>query len=207
MVQTRKFVLLLVDEKYHAMKKLLYLTTALLLLFPLTSCQEADSSLNAGMETPANFDEEAELADIMKVIENETACFFARDYECWKENWVDADYAFQAWSNADGTYDAKVGWSEIDRRIGKYIKEHPASAESGIQSFKAERLNLRTKFYGDKVAHLIWEQNNSNADGSSYKISQEVRLMEKVDGDWKIVNVSAFWDYIHDVPAGSFVDS
>lgn len=178
------------------MKKLLYLL-AVICFSPLYSCQNANTDINPVMATPPDFDEEAELAAIMKVIENETACFFARDYECWKENWVDEDYAFQAWSNSDGTYDAKVGWSEVDRRIGNYIKEHPQQGDGSIQSFNAERLNLRKKFYGDKVAHLTWEQNNTGADGTTYQISQEVRLMEKVDGQWKIVNVSAFWDYKH----------
>lgn len=184
------------------MKMLFYLTTAIL-LFSFTACQQANTETNTAMAVPSDFDEDAELAAIMKVIENETACFFARDYDCWKENWVEEDYAFQAWSNSDGTYDAKVGWSEVDRRIGNYIKENPLRGEGSIQSFKAERLNLRTKFYGDQVAHLTWEQNNTGENGTTYQISQEVRLMEKVDGQWKIVNVSAFWDYKHKLQVAS----
>ena len=30
--------------------------------------------------------------------------------------------------------------------------------------------------------------------------SKEVRLMEKVDENWKIVNVSAFWNYKNRIP-------
>ena len=56
------------------------------------------------------FDEAQELAAIMATIENETKCFYARDYECWKKNYAQWEYAFQCWSNSDGTFDAKVGW-------------------------------------------------------------------------------------------------
>lgn len=156
------------------------------------------------MTTPATFDEEAELAAIMAVIEDETECFFARNYDCWKENWVNEDYAFQAWNNLNGTYDAKVGWSEIDRRVGTYIKENEVTLGGTEGHPDVERLNMRTRFYGDKAAYLTWEQYNSDDEEETYQISQELRLMEKVDGEWKIVAVAAFWDYLNKVQAGTF---
>lgn len=184
------------------MGRLLYLLLFFCCL-GLTTCQ--DSNTNAGeLTAAANFDEEAELSNIMEVIADETACFFARDYECWKEYWVNKDYAFQAWNNIDGTYDAKVGWSEVDRRIGQYIKDNPVTLGGTTGHPNVERLNLRTRFYGDQVAHLTWEQYNSDEEESTYQISQEVRLMEKVDGEWKIVTVAAFWDYKNKVLAGTF---
>ncbi|MEM9525954.1 MAG: hypothetical protein AAGA31_05045 [Bacteroidota bacterium] len=182
------------------MRKLVYLFP-LLCCLAFTTCQQSSANNMDDLETKQGFDEAAELAAIMKVIENETACFFARDYNCWKENWVNEDYAFQAWSNADGTYDAKVGWSEVDRQTGNYIKENPESNFGSIQSFQTERLNMRTKFYGNQVAHLVWEQYNGNAEQDAYQISQEVRLMEKVNGKWKIVTVAAFWDYKNKIAA------
>lgn len=184
------------------MQKLVYLLPFLCCL-AFTSCQQSSANGAGNLEAKPGFDEAAELAAIMKVIENETACFFNRDYDCWKENWVNEDYAFQAWSNSNGTYDAKVGWSEVDRQTGNYIKENPESNFGSIQSFKTERLNMRTKFYGDQVAHLVWEQYNGDAEQKTYQISQEVRLMEKVDGNWKIVTVAAFWDYLNKMPAST----
>ncbi len=140
----------------------------------------------------------------MGVIENETECFFSRDYDCWKENWINEDYAFQAWNNLDGTYDAKVGWSEVDRRVGTYIKDNQETLGGTKGHPDVERLNLRTRFYGDAAAYLTWEQYNSDEGKETYQISQEMRLMEKVSGNWKIVSVAAFWDYLNKVPAGSF---
>ncbi len=187
------------------MRRLFYLLPLFCCLC-LTSCQDTKTSAGE-LSVTASFDEDAELAAIMEVIEDETACFFARDYDCWKEHWINEDYAFQAWNNTDGTYDAKVGWSEVDRRIGNYIKENPVTLGGTLGHPKVERLNLRTRFYGDKVAHLTWEQYNSDDEEKTYQISQELRLMEKVDGDWKIVTVAAFWDYINKVQAGTFTQA
>ncbi len=187
------------------MRRLFYL----LLLFcclGFTACQDAKTS-SGELTAAATFDEEAELAAIMNVIEDETTCFFARDYECWKKHWVNEDYAFQAWNNDDGTYDAKVGWSEIDRRTGNYIKDHPVTLGGTLGHPNVERLNLRKRFYGDQVAHLTWEQYNSDDTEETYQISQEVRLMEKVAGEWKIVTVAAFWDYKNKVMAGTFTQA
>lgn len=177
----------------------------LLCLFPLfcclcfTSCQDSE-----GITAEASFDEDKEFTAIMEVIEDETECFFARNYACWKEHWVDEAYAFQAWNNLDGTYDAKVGWNEIDRRVGTYIKETPGTLGGTEGHPKVERLNMRTRFYSNTVAYLTWEQYNSDEKEETYQISQELRLMEKVDGDWKIVTVAAFWDYLNKVQAGTF---
>ena len=77
-------------------------------------------------ETPDTvFDEAKEKAAIMQVIEKETGCFYKRDYNCWKECFAQKDYAFQAWNNSDGTVDAKSGWTEVDDKIGQYIKKNP----------------------------------------------------------------------------------
>ena len=41
---------------------------------------------------------------------------------------------------------------------------------------------------------MNWVQFNADADKKYYRISNEIRIMEKEAAGWKIVNVSAFWD-------------
>ncbi|HRP54673.1 hypothetical protein [Agriterribacter sp.] len=65
------------------------------------------------------------------------------------------------------------------------------------------RKNIITKFYADTVAYLLWDQYNSDQPGEQFQFSKEVRLMEKQNGAWKIVNVSGFWDYKNFVSAES----
>jgi hypothetical protein len=134
---------------------------------------------------------------IMATIEKETKCFFARDYFGWRSAYVEADYDFQAWSNKDGTFDASVGWKEIDNSIGRYITENPEPQSSHPI---VERKNIKYKFYGGNVAFLTWDQFNSTREGKNFYHSKETRLMEKIGNSWKIVCVSAFWDYANMIP-------
>ncbi len=166
------------------------------------ACEEPAATEDQVVE--AAFDEATETAAIMKVIEEETACFFARDYNCWKEQWINEEYAFMAWSNSDGTYEASVGWAAVDATVGKYIADNPEE-EEGSSHPDVKRKGMQVKFFGPDVAHLMWEQYNSNRAGDKYRKSQEVRLMERVDGTWKIVNMSAFWNYEDAIPADSLM--
>ncbi|MFT4734282.1 MAG: hypothetical protein ACI9DJ_003092 [Algoriphagus sp.] len=146
-------------------------------------------------------DEESETAKIISVIEEETECFFRRDYDCWQDKFTHTDYSYQAWSNSDGTFDASVGWDAIEKNLGKYIKENPSDPEEpGSSHPVVKRENMKVKFYGNQAAHITWDQYNSNRSQEYFLHSKEVRLMERVEGDWKIVNVSAFWNYKNRIP-------
>lgn len=171
----------------------------LLLLFTgflYQSCNNTTTEQPSG----TTFDEAKEIEKIMQVIEGETSFFYKRDYENWKNFYIHADYVFQAWNNGDGTVDAKTGWAAVDSGIRNYIKTYPV--EPGGSSHPAVlRKNMITKFYADTVAYLLWDQYNSDQSGRQFQFSKEVRLMEKQNGAWKIVNVSGFWDYKNFVPA------
>lgn len=173
------------------MKALFLLLTSILLC---SSC-----SNKAGQDgSTSNAALEKEKKAIHQVIENETQSFFARDYKAWKSNYAQTDYAFQAWSNDDGTFDSNVGWEDVNEQIGKYIAENPEPVSSHP---KVERKNMNYKFYGNDVAYLTWDQFNSDRQEKNFHHSKEVRLLEKINGDWKIVCVAAFWDYKNLIPA------
>jgi hypothetical protein len=169
--------------------------TLMLLVALCVSCKKAPEKEDPTAEQARL---EKEKKAILATIEKETESFFARDYNAWKSNYAQTDYAFQAWSNDDGTFDSHVGWEDINKQIGKYISENPEALSSHP---KVERKNMKFKFYGDDVAYLTWDQFNSDKAEKNFHHSKEVRLMEKIDGQWKIVCVSAFWDYKHLIPA------
>lgn len=172
-------------------------TLALILIgiFLCISCTDEKKEKEA-MDATNAANMEKEKKAIYATIENETKSFFDRDYESWKSNYAQTDYAFQAWSNRDGTFDSNVGWDDINNQIGKYITDNPEKSHP-----KVERKNIKYKFYGDDVAYLTWDQFNSDRGEKNFHHSKEVRLMEKVNGQWKIVCVSAFWDYKNLIPA------
>ena len=134
---------------------------------------------------------------IMATIQKETANFYARDYNAWKENYVQDKHVFQGWSNGNGTFDTKVGWDAVNNSIKKYIQDYPQPSHT---QKPVERRNMQYKFYNDDMAYLTWDQYQIHEDGTKYQHSKEIRLMEKQGGKWKIACVAAFWDYKNFVP-------
>lgn len=185
------------------MKKSIFAILILSCLF-FYSCQEQvnnkpENSTSEKIETKEVINELVEKEAILKVIEGETDCFFKRNYECWENYWVQKPYTFQAWNNSDGTYDSKVGWKTVSEGVKKYLAENPIK-EGEAENRLVKRNNIQVNFYNPNLAYLIWEQINQTRDGKSCRKSQETRIMEKIDGNWRIAHISSFWDYNAEIP-------
>jgi hypothetical protein len=173
--------------------------SAIALLLLACACSQPKKN---DLPAPA-FDENKEKVAIMQVIEKETDCFYKRDYNCWKECFAQTDYVFQAWNNSDGTVDAKSGWKEVDEKIGQYIKNNPVPAGESSMHPVVQRRNMVIHFFNDSLVTLMWNQYNINEAKHNYTFSKDTRIMEKITGQWKIVNVSSYWDYKNLVPEDS----
>lgn len=172
------------------MKKLIILSSLLLFFIACNTATE---------QTGSTFDKQKETDAIMNVIKKETECFFSGDYNCWADTWVQEDYAMQAWNNEEGSYDAVVGWDNIQRQGRYWIKEYYGDG-SNVQYPYVKREDPMVKFFGDSTAYLVWKQYNADDDKEVFQISQESRLMQKQKDGWKIVNVTAFWDTNNSIP-------
>lgn len=180
------------------MKRILFLALGLISL--VSSCKEDAAS--GGERTAPAFDQNQDTETIIAVIDNETACFFARDYDCWKGHYAHVDYAFQAWNNMDGTFKASIGWPAINESAGQYIKDNPVPP-GGSSHPKVEKKNMKIKFFNPTLAYVTWDQYNINPEMNAYTHSLETRFMEKVGMTWKIFNVTSYWDYVNLVPVDS----
>ncbi|MBK8054626.1 MAG: hypothetical protein IPK35_15515 [Saprospiraceae bacterium] len=156
--------------------------------FCLTACYKSQNAVSSNATV---VDESLAKKDILNAIEQETKCFFERNYDCWAEHWSHKAYAYQAWNNSDGSVGVAAGWTEIDKQSGEYIKLHKAD---GTSHPEVKRDTIRWKFFSDSLAFLMWKQYNADRDGKAFQVSYETRLMEKSDNKWRILNVSAFWD-------------
>lgn len=167
------------------------------MICPILFCISCNQNTSNVVKT---FDEDQAKQEIMATIEQETKCFFERNYDCWAENWSHKDYAYQAWNNSDGSVGVAAGWSAVDKQSGDYIK---LEKQYGTSHPIVKREKIIWKFYNDSLAYMIWKQYNADQDSKAYQVSYETRLMEKSTDKWRILNVSAFWDSKNKITADS----
>lgn len=122
---------------------------------------------------------EKEKIAILKVLNEETKAAFTRDYQGWKTKWVHEDYVSKTYMNfADSTLSESLGWDKINNFVKTYIEEHPDPVPM------PDLLNeIDVRIYGNG-AWVEYEQEDQQLG-----VKRETRLMEKVDGEWKIAGM------------------
>ena len=148
------------------------------ILISLLGCKENNSNKINESVNPIDFFEK-EKKEILKVLNDETKAAFNRDYQSWKDKWVQEKYVTKTYMNfADNTMTETLGWDEINNFVKTYIEEHPEPAP--IPSLVDE---IDVRLYGDG-AWVAYEQNDAERG-----LKRETRLMEKVKGQWKIAGM------------------
>lgn len=123
-----------------------------------------------------NSDEEA----IKALLEKETKAFFEIDYKNWSDSWNHAPHAF--WSFADSTgVNSFSGWDNIDKGFAEYFKTAKPSKA------KIDRSDFQIKVYNNS-AYVRFKQ--TVRDDSIRPPQEEVRVLEKIKGQWKIICVT-----------------
>lgn len=121
-----------------------------------------------------------EIKLIKDLIERETKAFFEIDKKTWSECWSHEPYAF--WSFADTTdVNSFSGWEAIRQGFSEYF------ASSKPSTAKIDRKWLEVKVFGNG-AYARFTQHVSDDDISRGE-QAEVRVLEKQNGQWRIVHV------------------
>ncbi|WP_298319123.1 hypothetical protein [uncultured Aquimarina sp.] len=124
-------------------------------------------------------DIEKEKKAILETLNNETKAAFQRNYKDWKDKWVhDPEITKTYIDFADSTFSESVGWSEISQFVKTFIEEHP---EPEPLPKLLDKIDVR--LYGNG-AWVTYEQQDSIRG-----LKRETRLMEKVNGEWKIAGM------------------
>jgi hypothetical protein len=119
-------------------------------------------------------------AAIKALIEKETKAFFEIDYKTWADSWAQTSYAF--WSFADTTdVNSFSGWDNISKGFGEYFRTAKPSKAN------IERNWLDIKIFGNG-AYARFTQHVK--DNTNRQPQAEVRVLEKINGQWKIVCVN-----------------
>ncbi|WP_299253592.1 hypothetical protein [uncultured Aquimarina sp.] len=157
--------------------KLLSTFSIIFFLF-LVSCKE-NKIIKVDQVTSSEIDIENEKKAILETLNNETKAAFQRNYKDWKNKWVhDPDISKTYIDFVDNTFSESIGWNEINQFVKTFIEEHP---EPEPIPKLLDKIDVR--LYG-KGAWVTYEQQDSIRG-----LKRETRLMEKVNGEWKIAGM------------------
>ena len=151
------------------MKNISFSILALLLIAGNANCQET-------------IDIEKEKAAIIAVIEEETDAFLDRDFNRLASKYVQDETNIRVL--AGNGYWMSVGWDEIGSYFKKSITNSPEP-----RKYKLVKSNYKIKVYDDS-AWAVFDQ-VKDKDGEVSERCLNVRILEKVNGEWKIVYLSA----------------
>jgi hypothetical protein len=143
----------------------------------LCVCMLLSTGFVAGAQKKNN-----DVEAIRALIERETKAFFEIDYKTWSDSWAHTPYAF--WSFADTTdVNSFSGWSQIEKGFAEYFR----TSKPSTAKVEREWLGLEVKIFGSGA----YVRFNQHVKDDSHRPPQaEIRVLEKINGLWKIVCVS-----------------
>jgi hypothetical protein len=157
-----------------------YLPLAIFLL--LTTYVFSSGAIhNNGNEIPLDtgIPPQAEKAAILKALNTETTAFFNRDYDLWAAQWVHEAFIAKTYMVfSDSSQSEMLGWQAINEFAKDYMREHPEPEP--VPTLLSE---IDVRLYG-KGAWVSFRQ-----DDPARGLKRETRLMEKVNGQWKIAGM------------------
>ena len=159
------------------MKKIVYSVLALSLIAGHSSCKE-------------KIDIEKEKEAIIAVIEEETNAYLDRDYDRFAATYVQ-DKTFIRLHSEKGSYEYItgwgynyiVGWDEMASVFNESFENNPDTLLNFVNN------DYKIKVYPES-AWAVYDAYWYNNEGDTVRWNIDVRFLEKVDGEWKIVYLS-----------------
>ncbi|AQG80629.1 hypothetical protein [Spirosoma montaniterrae] len=127
----------------------------------------------------AQTDQEA----IKRVLRNETEGFFKRDKAMWSNAWAHKPYIHFAANLYGGDFMLIEGWDKLEKQFANQFKSTKVSDKVVVQN-----ANYNIHQNGN-MAFVTYDQTLLDSHGKT--TSKESRVLEKLDGQWKIINVTA----------------
>lgn len=118
---------------------------------------------------------------IKVVIEKETKAFFGIDYKGWSDCWAQVPYAYKSYADTTDVNSFK-GWNAINNAFAEYFK----TAKPSQAMVSTDWHDFRV--YGNG-AYVRFTQ--TVKDDLMRDPTEEVRILEKQKGQWKIVHVGS----------------
>ena len=141
--------------------------------------------LSTGCEKPV--DVEKEKAAIIEVINLETKAYLARDFDAMFATHVQDSSNMRLTAGADN-YVFVEGWENVSKHMTGDETEDELGTDLHIS---VEKSNFRIKLYPNSAFVVCDQKWTANFGNDVTEINSiQVRLMDKIDGEWKISFVS-----------------
>jgi hypothetical protein len=125
---------------------------------------------------------------VMAVITAETNAFWMKDYAAWADCWLQTpDIRMFGWW-ARGGIRITEGWEALSSGLRSLMDSNPTPQPKAAQ-VRRENINIRVT---DQMAWVTFDQYGADTgepDMDMPGLSHETRILEKHDGQWKLVYV------------------
>lgn len=126
---------------------------------------------------------QAEDAAIKRVLLNETEGFFTRDKARWASAWAHEPYINFAANLYGGDFRLIKGWTDLEKQFASQFKSSKVTDKVTVQN------GNYTIHPNGNMAFVTYDQTLIDSHGKT--TSKETRVLEKLNGQWKIINVIA----------------
>ncbi len=135
-----------------------------------------------------SFSQTADEEAIKKVCIAETKAFNDFDFDVMASYHVQSANDQLALNKPDGSFSSKSGWEAIGKALKNYF-----------QSNKKETVKLASENFSfvihDDMAFACYNASSQNPEGKTSQ-SKEFRTLLKIKGEWKILAVQAYSNYL-----------
>lgn len=135
-----------------------------------------------------------EIVAIKAAIEKETSSFQNVDRKSWEDMWLKKTYAYWSYSDSTGTTYVK-GWNAINKSFDNYFKTQVASRQIDVagKGLKIDRTWGEIRIYKNGAFVQYTQRVKDNL--IERDETSQLRILEKVEGKWKIVYVGIIANY------------
>lgn len=121
--------------------------------------------------------QEAEKEAIKRVIMTETESYLGIDHATWISCWHEVPYAYWSFADKDGSQFIN-GWANIQQTFEQYFKSQKPSKARISYTWQEIRVY-------SNGAYVRFQEKAD--DGNRVEVTDQVRMLEKKDGKWKII--------------------
>ncbi len=121
--------------------------------------------------------QEPEKEAIRQVVMKETESYLGVDRETWASTWVQTPVAYWSFSDKDGSQFIS-GWDNIQKTFETYFTNQKPTKHK--ISYTWQDIRIYTS-----GAYVRFQEKSD--DGRRVEVTDQIRVLEKKDGKWKII--------------------